>query len=120
MFSKTVYSMMVIAMAFAPWPISAQPRSTQSGTDVCKVAMSRIQPLAERTRVQTEFAQLSSTCLKDLYLQCSRESSQRLLGFGEATWCSFGHEALLKNEFDGDFNALLAWWQAHRHDPVGR
>lgn len=120
MLSKTVYSMMVLTVAFTAWPISAQPVSTQSGTDVCKEAISRLQPNAERTRVQAELAQLSTTCLKDLYLQCSRESSQRMLGFGDAALCSHGHEALLKSEFGGDFNALLAWWQTHRDDPVGR
>jgi hypothetical protein len=120
MLSKTVYSMMVLTVAFAAEPISAQPVTTQSATDVCKVAASRIQPHAERARVQAEFAKLSATCLKELYLQCSREASQNLLGFSEASSCSFGHEALLKGEFGGDFNELLTWWQAHRGDPVGQ
>jgi hypothetical protein len=120
MLSKKVYSMMVLTVAFASSSLYAPSASTQSGADVCKEAMSHIQPQAERSRVQAEFAQLPNPCLEDLYLKCSRESSQRMLGFGEATWCSFGHEALLKGEFGGDFNALLTWWKTHRDDLVGR
>lgn len=120
MLSKTVQSMMILVVALASWPTSAQPGSAQSGSVRCGIATSRIQPLAERARVQAEFAQLSGACLKELYLRCSRESSQDLLGFGEAALCSLGHEALLKSEFGGDFNALLAWWRVHRDDPVGR
>lgn len=120
MLLKTAYSMIILTVAFATGPISAQPVSAQSAANVCKVAASRIQAHSERTRVQAEFAQLSTACLKELYLRCSHGASQGLLGFGEATWCSFGHEALLKSEFGGDFNALLAWWQVHRDDPVGQ
>lgn len=120
MLSKTLHVLVVLTVASASWPISAQPVSTQSRPELCKVAMSRMHPHAERSRVQAEFTQLSTTCLKELYLRCSREASQSLLGFGEATWCSFAHEALLKGEFGGDFNALLAWWQVHRNDPLGK
>lgn len=82
--------------------------------------MSSIQINAERAHVQAEFAQLSNACLKELYLWCSQESSQRLFGFAEAAWCSFGHEALLKSGFGGDFHALMDWWRVHRNDSVER
>ena len=118
--SKVIQSMTILALATASWCASAQPGSTQAGTIGCRVAASRIQPLAEHARVQAEFAQLSGACLKELYLRCSRESSQGLLDFGEAALCSSGHEALLKSEFGGDFNALLAWWRVHRDDPLGK
>lgn len=120
MLSKTVQATMVLAAILGTWPRSALPGSSQPLAGRCEIAISRIQPVSQRTRVEAEFAQLSGTCLKELYLRCSRESSQNLLGFREAVLCSFGHETLLKREFGGDFNALLAWWRVHRDDPVGR
>ena len=112
---------MVLTILLASCSIFAQSaNTTQFISTSCRVAMSSIQIHSERTHVETKFAQLSNTCLKELYLWCSRESSQRLLGFSEAIWCSFGHETLLKGEFGGDFNALMDWWRIHRDAPVRR
>jgi hypothetical protein len=120
MLSKTIRSMTILAAVLASCCASAQPGPAQAVATGCAAATSRIQPLAEHAGVQAEFARLSGTCLKELYLRCSRESSQGLLDFGEAALCSFGHEALLKGEFGGNFNALLAWWRVHRDDPLGK
>lgn len=66
----------------------------------------------DRLRAHSE--RMSERDLEHLFLRCSRESSQRLMGFDEAAVCSTGFEALKKRKFDGDFNALLAWWRLHR------
>lgn len=120
MLSKVFRFITIVAAVLASWCASAQPGPAQAGATGCTAATSRIQPLTEHSRVQTEFARLSAPCLKELYLRCSQKSSQGLLDFGDAALCSFGHEALLKKEFGGDFNALLAWWRVHRDDPLGK
>ena len=50
--------------------------------------------------------------LKVAFLRCEQAASERLLGFADAASCSVIYEKLLKVGFDGDFNRLLAWWQA--------
>lgn len=52
--------------------------------------------------------------LKAAYLRCDRAATERLLGAGNAAYCSVIYEELLKVGFGGDFKRLLAWWQAER------
>lgn len=52
--------------------------------------------------------------LKALYLACTRVSEERRLSFDEAAGCSVAAEMLKVRVFDGDFDALLAWWRASR------
>jgi hypothetical protein len=61
---------------------------------------------------------LPEGCLKTLFLRCSRDAGERLLDNGDAALCSIGHEGLLRHGFDGNFDALLTWWRAHRDDPI--
>jgi hypothetical protein len=49
--------------------------------------------------------------LKAQYLACDAATRQRMLGFAEAAACSVVSETLLHRGFEGDFNALLAWWR---------
>jgi hypothetical protein len=70
------------------------------------------------SQLHARLERMSERDLKAMYLRCSRDSSQRMLGFGEAARCSIGHEVLKKRSFGGDFNALLAWWRTHRDDPL--
>lgn len=65
-------------------------------------------------QLRVHFERLSEPDLERLFLRCSRESSQRLMGFDEAAVCSTGFEALKKRKFGGDFSAMLAWWRLHR------
>ena len=51
--------------------------------------------------------------LKDVYLHCLRESTQRVMGYGEIALCSMVYETLLTRIFAGDFDALLAWSKAN-------
>ena len=51
--------------------------------------------------------------LKGAYLHCSRESTERIMGYGEIALCSIVYETVLKRIFAGDFDALLAWSRAN-------
>jgi hypothetical protein len=69
-----------------------------------------------REQLLATFERMPEPQLKGLFLLCSRESSQRMLDFGDAMRCSMANDALLKRSFRGDFEALLAWWRVHRED----
>jgi hypothetical protein len=45
---------------------------------------------------------------------CDYAASIRLVDMGSAIICSRLTEALKQRKFDGDFPAMLAWWQQHR------
>lgn len=70
-------------------------------------------------QLRANFERLSEGDLERLFLRCSRESSERLMGFEEAAVCSAGFEALKKRKFAGDFSAMLAWWRLHRDERPG-
>jgi hypothetical protein len=59
----------------------------------------------------THASSASVVQLKRQYLICDDAATQRMLGSGEAAWCSVTSERLLREGFGGDFNALLAWWR---------
>lgn len=75
---------------------------------------------AAREQLFTTFERMPEPQVKGFFLLCSRESSQRMLDFGDAMRCSMANDALLKRSFRGDFDALLAWWRVHRDDPQGQ
>lgn len=62
------------------------------------------------------YEQLPSHCLKAIFLRCSAQANQQLMDFDSAASCSIGYEALLKRDFAGDFQALMAWWRSQRTD----
>jgi hypothetical protein len=61
-----------------------------------------------------ELRRADITTLKATYLDCDRHASERLLDQGEVMRCSQVAEALLVRVFKGDFNQLLAWWNAEK------
>ncbi|HEU0204585.1 MAG TPA: hypothetical protein VFR86_29590 [Burkholderiaceae bacterium] len=75
-------------------------------------AMGAAEPL------QAHFERIPEQQLKGVVLNCAREAATRVLGYDEAIPCSIAWETLKRRSFGGDFTALLAWWQAHRDDPV--
>lgn len=87
----------------------------------CGAALAQPAPeltaFAQRDQVVARIERLSELQLKAVVLRCSRESSERLMGFGEAVPCIVAWDALKARSFGGDFNALLAWWRTHRDDP---
>ena len=56
----------------------------------------------------------SIDALKSEYLHCGRISSQRRLSMHGMAFCSAVSDQLLKREFGGDLDMLLAWWQGER------
>jgi hypothetical protein len=71
--------------------------------------------MTDRERLMAHMERLPEQQLKRAYLLCAHTSGQRLLDPAEAALCSMAAEVLKKLSFNGDFNALLAWWHANRH-----
>ena len=59
-------------------------------------------------------AQPSVAALKREYLRCDRASSQVRLTLEAAAYCGAVSDELLRREFDGDLDLLLAWWRSAR------
>ena len=70
----------------------------------------------DEQQVIAQLQTLPEVELKDAYSHCSREATQRLLGYGEAALCSIVYETLLRRVFGGNFDALLTWSKVHFHD----
>ena len=73
---------------------------------------------SDRERLFAHFEVVDASQLKAMYLRCARDSSQRLLGFDEATRCTIAGEVLKARLFGGDFKVLLGWWRLHRDDRI--
>src|SRR5215216_1284097 len=56
----------------------------------------------------------SIDALKREYVRCERISSQRRLSMHGMAFCGAVSDQLLKREFGGDLDLLLAWWRAER------
>lgn len=41
-------------------------------------------------------------------------STDSVLDMSAGAACSIAYEKVLKQKFNGDFNALVAWWKAHK------
>lgn len=52
--------------------------------------------------------------LKREYLKCDRAAAEGRLDMPSAVRCSLLYEELRDRVFDGDFDALLAWWRETR------
>ena len=63
-------------------------------------------------------ARPSVAALKHEYLRCDRASSQARLTLEAAAYCGAVSDELLRREFDGDLDLLLAWWRSARQAPV--
>ena len=75
--------------------------------------------MGERERIMAHMERLPEHKLKRAYLLCAHMSGQRILDPQEAAICSMTGEVLKKQSFNGDFNALLAWWHENRHaEPI--
>ena len=77
-------------------------------------SLNQIDFAAPRGKIIAELAAVPSGQLRQAYLACARESNQRLLDPGEAMVCAMVADTLLASDFNGDFTALIAWWQSHR------
>lgn len=111
--TKPVRLTIALVATLGSLPVFAEPDVSS-----CRVAMPGIQIVGDRARTLARFEQLPVGCLNVLFLRCSRDAGERFLDLGDAAVCSIGYEALLRRGFDGNFEALLAWWRIHRHDPI--
>lgn len=55
--------------------------------------------------------------LKQMYMDCDKQSQETMLGADEAAYCSMVYETLLNDYFDGDFNSFLEWWKSEKTKP---
>ena len=70
--------------------------------------------LPPREQWLASFDRMPEPALASLFLRCDREARVRVLDFADGVRCAMAWDALLKRVFDGDVNALIAWWRAHR------
>jgi hypothetical protein len=54
------------------------------------------------------------TALERKFWLCEQAATQSLLDPGTAMECSVATETLKAQRFGGDFQAMLAWWQANK------
>lgn len=66
----------------------------------------------------SELAKASVGALKRGYLRCDRASSEERLTLAAAVYCSAVSDELLRREFMGDLDLMLAWWRAARAAPT--
>lgn len=85
-----------------------------TATATCQVPPASSDPLSDRAGLLASYEQLPRQCLQQLFAACSEASNRAMLDFGSAATCSFSYEALLRQQFGGDFHALLAWWRSRR------
>jgi len=100
------------AAAVSMLPAQAQaPSSGPAGDPACVAPEHGDHPMLGRQERITLYEGLGEQCLKRLLVQCNAAASQAMLEPGQAFACSIGYEALLKRGFNGDFQAMLAWWR---------
>lgn len=111
--ARALHCLLAAAVLAAALPTAADPIDQD-----CLLPASQADPLADRAGILAAYEQLPQACLVALFVACTRAAGQGLLDFGSAAACSFAYEALLKQRFQGNFRALLAWWQARRGEAL--
>jgi hypothetical protein len=94
--------------------LSTLPAWAEAPTTACELPATEVDPLLERQRLLAEYERLPQPCLREIFAACSIAANEGLLDFGSAAVCSLGYEALLKQGFNGNFRALMVWWQRQR------
>jgi hypothetical protein len=95
--------------------LAAAPALAESPLpDACKLPASGVDPLGDRAAILAEYERLPTPCLRAIFTACTQAAERHLLDFGSAAFCSFGYEALLRQSFGGNFQALLVWWNSER------
>jgi hypothetical protein len=76
----------------------------------CKMAYGQLSSPAENFSVE----RLTHVQLMDVSLACDSAATKTRLSPIGAMQCSIVSERLQQHVFGGDFDRLLAWWEAHR------
>ncbi|HEX2547153.1 MAG TPA: hypothetical protein VHL79_19885 [Ramlibacter sp.] len=105
----TLLRCLLAAAAATPGLASADALSSS-----CEPPQAQDGALSDRAGLLALYERLPQACLREIFTACAQASSKSLLDFESAAVCSFSHEALLKNGFNGNFHAMMAWWQSQR------
>jgi hypothetical protein len=93
--------------------------SALAGTPAgCELPDAERSPLADRAGTLAQYERLPQACLQQIFRACSEASGRGFLDFASAATCSFGYEALLRQQFHGSFPDLLAWWRAQQGETL--
>lgn len=101
-----------IVLAAAPAPARA--------TESCTIMRAEADPLADRAGLLAEYERLPRQCLETIFRECTAAAGRALLDLGSAAMCSLNYEALLKQGFNGNFHALMAWWRNEGRETLQR
>jgi hypothetical protein len=69
-----------------------------------------------REKWLTTFDRIPAPVLAAAFLHCDRAARKTMLNFEDGVRCAMASDALLKRVFNGNVDALIAWWLAHRDD----
>lgn len=108
--AKALRAMLLAAIVFP----AALPAAAEQDPPQCRLPVQEGHPLADRQGTLAQFERLPQPCLKELFRQCTDAAGDTLLDLGSAAACSIGYEALLRQGFGGNFQALMAWWRSER------
>jgi hypothetical protein len=93
--------------------LATAPGARAEGHPGCELPSSEaVDPLADRAGLLSRYEQLPRACVEAVFRECTVAADRGMLDLASAAVCSFSYEALLRQKFGGNFNALLAWWQA--------
>ena len=109
MLTRCLGKLMLVGACAVPPPVLAEGEATG-----CRNPSASPNPLMDRSGSLSAYEALPQDCLKHLFMACAAESNVTVLDFGRAVVCSLGHEALLRQGFNGDFDALISWWRSNR------
>jgi len=79
-------------------------------------APAALHPLGARDQLIAAFDALPDAPLREFFLRCSSEGNRRMLPLEDAVPCAVAWDTLLRREYRGNIEALLAWWRQHRDD----
>lgn len=57
---------------------------------------------------------LSMSQLESRWWQCDYMSTQTIMSFSDAAYCSAIFEELKSRKFDGDFSKFIDWWKENK------
>ena len=67
-----------------------------------------------------DWSRVDDARLEDLFWTCDARSTQEWLPVDEGALCAMAHDEFKRRRFDGDLDALLAWWRAHKAEEHAR
>ena len=105
MHARALRCLLAAAALSALWPAHAEPAAQ------CQLPAAPSDALPDRAGLLAQYERLPPACLQEIFRGCSEAASHGVLDFSTAAVCSFGYEALLRQQFGGDFPALMAWWR---------